>query len=108
MQTRRQFLKFLGKAAAVVGVVAVAPKTALSKIVPKPVQFTVEGVVAGDRVLLEPRRASVVRHTILDGPRERFAKSGAEALGHDIDKAFIEQFERDVIAAYKQRGSLLR
>lgn len=88
-QTRRGFLKFLGKAAVVGAVIAAKPEMALSKVTPtqsKGKLILDKGIISPPMM---PRTDALVTNGKFstdikdwaDNPRSFYARSGAEGLG---------------------------
>lgn len=120
--TRRGFLKGLAKVVVVAGVVAVAPKTALSKIANQPKKF-VHSMESGGAVLLEPDRlVTVGANEWCSDARNKYAKSAAKAIGEKVDEdilresghdtnnisaEFVRQYEKNLREVLSQKGSRL-
>lgn len=84
MQTRRGFLKLVGKVAAIAGVASVAPSVVLAQ---KP---------------KEVKPVTKVSRYIFHGGRSK--NMTARRGSYSVDEAFVRQFERDLIAQFKQKG----
>ena len=95
MQTRRQFLKMLGK---------VAVGTAVATAVPAPVKaLATKYLKASDELIIRGRTDMGISFLSAES-------SGKIMFGgsRDIDKEFVRQFERHVMEMYKKRGSILK
>ena len=117
-QTRRNFIKFLGKTAVVGAAIAVAPKTVLG-FKPQVPEYRPEIIKAAEIIdgtvtfPVAPLKGEIVQVEYEQEDYGRGPMTATEIIQrkeewHKLNEPFLRAFEKEVFKSMKQRGAILK